>query len=33
MKRALKNVKAYVVLQDLEKKQKQLADSRAPFTR
>ena len=33
MKEALRNVKAYVVLQELEKKQKQLNDARAPFTR
>ena len=33
MNGALKNVKAYVVFQDLEKKRKQLEDSRAPFTR
>lgn len=33
MKVALRNVRAYVVLQELEKKQKQLNDARAPFTR
>lgn len=33
MKTALRNVKAYVVLQDLEKKQKQLNNARAPFRR
>lgn len=33
MRVIFRNVKAYVVLQDLEKKQKQLNDARAPFTR
>lgn len=33
MRIIFRNVKAYVVLQDLEKKQKQLSNARAPFTR
>ena len=33
MRKIFRNVKAYVVLQDLEKKQKQLSDARAPFRR